>query len=101
MPRPLLILALTLSMGVTVACEPDPPPAQLPSLVDLRLGHHPGVDRVVVELDGTRAPEIDLQPAAGPVLEAATGREVAVAGGAGLLLRLGGGTAAAGQPASY
>jgi len=88
--RARLIAALLIVAAASLGCvpAPAPSPAAAPMLVDVRVGHHPLFDRVVLELSGELLPHVDVTVATGPVIEEGSGREVSVAGDAVLLVEL-------------
>ncbi len=85
-----LIAALLAIAATGVGCDPAPEPSPLsaPVLVDVRVGHHAGFDRVVFELAGEQVPHAEVTVVTSPVIEEGSGREVPVAGDAVLLVEL-------------
>lgn len=82
--RSLFLFALAL-VAVATACLPAP--TGPPLLRDVRMGVHPGFDRVVLEFDGG-IPAVATTLTSSPVIEDPSGRELDVAGEAVLLVRL-------------
>ncbi len=89
MPHPLrALLPLVALAATTLGCDPSPTPTPAPTLEEVRIGRHPGFDRVVLELAGDVVPHAELTVTERPVLEDGSGREVAVAGDVVVLVRI-------------
>src|SRR6266496_4826374 len=51
----LVTIVLVVGGGVTAAAQPAP---SIPTLTDIRVGQHPGYDRIVLDFDGGPAPTV-------------------------------------------
>ena len=80
----LLAAALALASGPSALAGP---PADFPTLVDVRAGHHPGVDRIVFEFEGG-LPASTLVEWVDRVTQDGSGRPVTIQGDAFLLVSL-------------
>lgn len=88
MPHHLRVLLVVALAATALGCDPIPSPTPPPTLEEVRIGRHPGFDRVVLELAGDLVPHAEVTVTDRPVLEDGSGREVAVAGDVVVLVRL-------------